>query len=78
MKPTKKKLMFVCILIFVMTVLHFDFWNWDKIHPIVFGWMPIGLFYHVVYCLVFIGVIALMNSWAWPAPDEESIKRKEK
>ena len=27
-------------------VLHQDFWNWRTPYPIVFGFIPIGLFYH--------------------------------
>ena len=70
----KSKQILVYLLILIMLFLHFDFWNWDKIHPIVLGWMPIGLFYHVVYCFVFVGILALLNRWCWPEPPEDLLR----
>jgi hypothetical protein len=67
---TKKR--FVYLLILIMMFLHFDFWNWGKSYPIFFGWMPIGLFYHVVYCIAYMGVLLLLNRWCWQKPRNES------
>ena len=44
----KKGLILIVFLIFV--VLHQDFWNWDNSN-LVFGFMPVGLFYHACYSL---------------------------
>ncbi len=30
-------------------VLHQDFWFWRSARPLVFGFLPIGLFYHAAY-----------------------------
>lgn len=60
----------VYAIIIIMVCFHFDFWNWDKIHPIVFGWIPIGLFYHIAYCFLFMGVIHLLNRFCWRKPPE--------
>ncbi len=53
--------MFVALLI----ILHQDFWNWESAET-VFGFMPIGLFYHA--CLsVAAGVVWwLACIFAWP------------
>ncbi|SDH99244.1 hypothetical protein SAMN05192534_11763 [Alteribacillus persepolensis] len=32
----------------ILTVLHFDFWWFDQIHPILFGFMPIALWFQVL------------------------------
>ena len=32
-------------------VLHQDFWFWTTATPLVFGFLPVGLFYHAVYSL---------------------------
>lgn len=70
----KTKQILVSIMILVMLFLHFDFWNWGKIDPIVFGWLPIGLFYHVVYCFVFAAILWLLNVLWWPDPPKGWLK----
>ena len=30
-------------------LLHQDFWFWRSAYPLVFGFLPVGLFYHGVY-----------------------------
>jgi hypothetical protein len=52
-------------------LLHQDFWFWRSARPLVFGFLPIGLFYHAAYT---IGISLLM--WYvvrrhWPAHLEE-------
>jgi hypothetical protein len=37
------------LLIAVFYVLHQDVWFWRTAEPVVFGVLPIGLFYHVAY-----------------------------
>ena len=41
----------ILILAILLGFLHQDFWNWDSDRN-VFGFMPIGLFYHACYSLV--------------------------
>lgn len=43
------KIVLYCLLV-LLFVLHNDFWLWDNAQ-IVFG-IPVGLLYHIVYCLV--------------------------
>jgi hypothetical protein len=64
----------------VMTVigvylLHQDFWNWRDATPLVFGFLPIGLFYHLCYTLLVAVVMYLLVKHAWPAHLEKSIDR---
>ena len=47
-------------------VLHQDLWFWREARPLVFGFMPIGLFYHVVYTLAVTVVLWLLVRYAWP------------
>jgi hypothetical protein len=37
----------VVVLLVILAVLHQDFWYWDSIDPLVFGFIPIGLAYHI-------------------------------
>jgi hypothetical protein len=47
--------------------LHQDLWFWRDARPLVFGFLPIGLFYHAAYtagCSVLLWVLV---KWSWPA-----------
>ncbi len=57
------------ILIFLVVglyVLHQDFWFWRTAEPIVFGLLPIGIFYHACYTLAVSLVMWLIVKYAWP------------
>ena len=45
-------------------LLHNDFWLWDDAGLI--GGMPVGLVYHIGYCLVVALLMALLVGFAWP------------
>ncbi len=40
------------LIFFAWVVLHQDFWNWSATEPLLFGWMPLALWYHVLYGLL--------------------------
>jgi hypothetical protein len=52
--------------VLVLYVLHQDLWFWRDARPLVFGFMPIGLFYHVAYTLAVTVVLWLLVRHAWP------------
>ena len=73
-----KKTILLTLMIAVVYVLHQDFWNWKKIEPLVLGFLPIGLAYHVGYSLVAAATMALLVRFAWPKQldaDEKSTPR---
>lgn len=47
-------------------LLHQDFFFWRTAQPIVFGVLPAGLAYHVVYSIVAAGVMWVLVRQAWP------------
>lgn len=51
----------------VVYLLHQDFWNWRKIEPLVFGFLPIGLAYHAGYSILAAITMAVLVKFAWPA-----------
>lgn len=65
----KNFLLFIAVL--VLFVLHQDFWFWRTPRPFVFGFVPIGLFYHACYSVAAAGVLALLVKYAWPSHLEE-------
>ena len=54
-------------LIAVLFVLHQDFWFWRQARPLVFGVLPIGLFYHVIYTVACSALMVLLVRHHWPA-----------
>jgi hypothetical protein len=50
-----------------MFLLHQDVWFWRQARPLVFGALPIGLFYHAVFTLAISLVMAVLVRLLWPA-----------
>jgi hypothetical protein len=51
----------------LLYVLHQDFWFWREARPLVFGFLPIGLFYHAAFTVACAGVLWLLVTLVWPA-----------
>lgn len=49
----------------VLTFLHHDTWNWGN-SDLVFGFMPVGLFYHACYSLAAAILWVFAIKFAWP------------
>ncbi|MFZ9936638.1 MAG: DUF3311 domain-containing protein [Luteolibacter sp.] len=61
-----KKPIVISILAFVVLfILHHDFWNWGD-RTLVFGFIPVGLAYHVGYSIAAAGLWYLVCRFAWP------------
>ncbi len=52
--------------VIILYVLHQDFWFWDD-GTLVFDMLPVGLLYHVGYCIAASLILALLTWCAWPA-----------
>ena len=61
------------LLVAVVYLLHQDFWNWKRIEPLVLGFLPIGLAYHVGYSVLAAVTMAVLVRFAWPR-DLESVE----
>lgn len=59
------------IIVGVLYVLHQDFWFWRAARPLVFGFLPVGLFYHACYTVAAVLVMILLVRIAWPSELEE-------
>ena len=58
-------------------VLHQDVWFWDTARPLVFGFLPIGLFYHAAYSVAVAVLMLLLIRFAWPAGLEREAEEAE-
>jgi hypothetical protein len=56
----------VVILAVLLGILHQDFWNWNN-SGLVFGFMPVGLFYHACYSAAAAVLWAFAIKFAWPS-----------
>ena len=57
--------------VMLLYVLHQDFWFWYDARPLVFGFLPIGLFYHAAFTVATAAVLWLLVKTAWPAHLDE-------
>ena len=55
----------------LLYLLHQDFWFWYQARPLVFGFLPIGLFYHAAFTLASSAVLWLLVTVAWPVHLDE-------
>lgn len=60
----------IVLLVLLLLVLHQDNWYWED-DTLLFGFMPIGLFWHVCISLGATLTWALATKIAWPLDDEE-------
>jgi len=56
----------------VIYLLHQDVWFWHSARPLVFGVLPIGLFYHAAYTVACSILLWLLATLAWPDHLESS------
>ncbi len=56
-------------------VLHQDVWLWRTARPLVFGFVPIGLFYHACFSVAASLLMWLLVTHAWPSHLEEAERR---
>jgi hypothetical protein len=70
-----KKLLVVAVV--VLYILHQDFWFWRTAHPLVFGFVPIGLFYQACFSGAAAFVMWLLVKFAWPSDLERKVEQTE-
>jgi hypothetical protein len=62
----------VWLMVLILVIVHQDFWNWND-GTLVFGFMPIGLFYQVCISLAASFIWFLACHFAWPADVEDDV-----
>ena len=56
--------------------LHQDIWFWDVTQPLVFGFLPVGLFYHAIYSVAIALFMVVLVKVAWPVELEREVERE--
>ena len=62
----------LAVVIVALYVLHRDVWFWREARPLVFGFLPVGLAYHALYCRAVSALMWTLARVAWPAHLEEA------
>lgn len=65
------------IIVGALYVLHQDFWFWRRAHPLILGFIPVGLFYHACYTVVTALVMWMLVKHAWPSHLEEDAENED-
>lgn len=60
--------------VFGLYLLHQDIWFWDVARPLVFGFLPVGLFYHAAYSVAVAVLMVVLVSYAWPVALEREVE----
>ena len=62
---------------------HQDFWNWTTAFPLLGDFFPVGLWYHMAFCVAAAILLALFVLTSWPKhledaqPETEEARRAE-
>jgi len=60
----------------VLYVLHQDVWFWRTARPLVFGVLPVGLFYHGCFSVAAALLMWALVKFAWPGHLEEEVEHR--
>ena len=60
------------VLVAALYVLHQDVWFGREARPLIFGFLPVGLFYHAAYTLVISLTMMYLVRRHWPSHLEDS------
>jgi len=61
----------------VFCALHQDFWLWRDARPLIFGFLPAGLFYHAAYMAASSLLLWGLVAFGWPSHLEKTATRRE-
>jgi hypothetical protein len=65
----------IALITALVYLLHQDFWFWRSARPLVFGFLPTGLFYHAAYTAVISLFMWYVVRRHWPAHLEYANER---
>ena len=71
------KRILLVVAVVVLYVLHQDIWFWRSSY-LVFGFVPIGLFYHACFSAAAALLMWLLVTFAWPSHLEHEVEQAER
>jgi hypothetical protein len=70
---TIMKRLLLILAVIALYVMHQDFWYWRTAHPLILGFIPIGLFYQGCFSVAASLLMWMLVKFAWPAHLEREI-----
>ena len=70
------KRILLVVAVAALYILHQDIWFWRTAHPLVFGFVPIGLFYQGCFSVAASLLMWLLVTYAWPAHLEDEVEHQ--
>ncbi len=67
------KSILLVVAVAALYILHQDIWFWRSSY-LVFGFIPVGLFYHAVFSIAAALVMWLLVTYAWPSHLEREVE----
>ncbi|HKQ60304.1 MAG TPA: DUF3311 domain-containing protein [Candidatus Polarisedimenticolaceae bacterium] len=64
--------------VLVVLALRHDYWQWTKVEPLLFGFLPVGLWWQGLVVLLSCALMALLVRFAWPARQEREALEAER
>lgn len=58
-------------LVLVLLILRHDYWWWDDARPLLFGFLPVGLWWQALVTLLAAVMMWLLVRFAWPKQLED-------
>lgn len=74
---TIMKRLLLTLAVITLYVLHQDFWYWRTAHPLILGFIPIGLFYQGCFSAAASLLMWMLVKFAWPIHLEREIGQSE-
>jgi hypothetical protein len=71
------KRILLVVAVVALYVLHQDIWFWRSSY-LVFGFIPIGLFYHACFSAAAALLMWLLVTFAWPSHLEHEVEQAER
>jgi Protein of unknown function (DUF3311) len=73
----RMKRILLVVAVAALYVLHQDIWFWRSSY-LVFGFIPIGLFYHACFSAAAALLMWLLVTFAWPSHLEREVEQAER
>ena len=67
------KSILLVVAVAALYILHQDIWFWRSSY-LVFGFIPVGLFYHAVFAIAAALLMWLLVTYAWPSHLEREVE----
>lgn len=65
-RPSRKTVVGLVVAFLVVVLLRHDFWNWSSYKPLLFGFLPVGLWWQGMVSILAAVMMSLMVRFAWP------------